>query len=157
MGLQQNFQNEPVSSLPLREPVTAIPGERLRDAIARMREQKLGCAVVVDDDHKPLGLFIESTLTQLLVQNGSRVVDDPIDTHMIQPCPWVELTDPIVYVLEAMQLKNLRFLCVVDADGRLAGVTGQKGLIEFVADHFPGQVMVQRVGGNPYPVEREGA
>ena len=40
---------------------------------------------------------------------------------------------------------------------RIAGLTGQKGLIEFVADHFPGQVMVQRIGGQPYPSDREGA
>ena len=102
-------------------------------------------------------MFTESTLTQLLVQNGSQAIEEPIEAHMTQPCPWVKLTDPITYVLDAMQLKNLRFLCVVDAEGCLVGLTGQKGLIEFVADHFPGQIMVQRIGGKPYPAEREGA
>ena len=157
MGLQHNIQNEPVSRLALREPVTVTPNETLRNAIGRMREAKLGCAIAVDKDHKPIGIFTESKLTQLLAQRGSQVVDDKIEPHLTQPCPWVHLADPIVYVLEAMQLKNTRFMCVVDAEGRLVGLTGQKGLIEFVADHFPGQVMVQRVGGNPYPAEREGA
>lgn len=157
MGLQQNFQTEPVSRLSLRDPITVSPNQTLRDAIEKMREMKLGCAIAVDDEHKPLGIFTESKLTQLLAEFGSHVVDETIGAHMTQPCPWVELTDPIVYVLDAMQLKNLRFMCVVDAEKRLVGLTGQKGLIEFVADHFPGQVMVQRVGGNPYPAEREGA
>jgi CBS domain-containing protein len=157
MGLQQNIQSEPVSRLTLRKPVTISPNETLRDAIIRMREQKLGCAIVVDEESKPIGIFTESKLTQLLAQDGLQVANDSIETHMTQPCPWVTTTDPIIYVLEAMQLKNMRFICVVDDEHRLVGLTGQKGLIEFVADHFQGQVMVQRIGGNPYPAEREGA
>lgn len=157
MGLQQNFQNEPVSRLSLREPVIAIPTEPIREAIVRMRDKRLGCAIVVDDQDKPIGIFTESLLTQLLDQQGPQVIDNRIEDHMTRPCPWVNLTDPIAYVLDAMQLKNVRFLCVVDEAGRVAGLTGQKGLIEFVADHFPGQVMVQRIGGEPYPSKREGA
>lgn len=157
MGLQQNFQNEPVSRLSLRDPVTATPDETLRQAVERMRDRKLGCTLVVDGDNKPVGIFTESTLTQLLDQRGPQLLDDRIEEHMTEPCPRVALTDPVGYVLEAMQLKNLRFLCVVDDEGRVVGLTGQKGLIEFVADHFPGQVMVQRIGGQPYLAEREGA
>ena len=56
-----------------------------------------------------------------------------------------------------MQLKNLRFLCVVDENGQVAGLTGQRGLMEYVAEHFPGEVMVQRIGQPPYLSDREGA
>jgi CBS domain-containing protein len=122
-----------------------------------MREQRLGCVIVVDDDNKPLGIFTEGTLTQLLHVHGSHVIDDVVENRMVRPCPQVKLTDPVDFVVEAMQLKNVRFLCVVDEQGRVAGLTGQKGLIEFVADHFPRQIMVQRIGGRPYPIEREGA
>jgi CBS domain-containing protein len=157
MGLQQNFHDESVSRLSLREPVTVLPDATLRDAIGRMRDKKLGCAIIVDGDDKPTGIFTESTLTRLLGEQGAQVIDDPIVKHMACPCPWVKMTDPIVFVVEAMQLKNVRFICVVDEAGRVAGLTGQKGLIEFVAEHFPDQVMVQRIGGTPYPSKREGA
>ena len=75
---------------------------------------------------------------------------------MAKQWPWVQTSDPIVDVLEAMLTKNVRFLCVVDEEGRVVGLTGQKGLMEYVAEHFPGQVMVQRVGCAPY-LNREGA
>ena len=84
-------------------------------------------------------------------------MDQPIEQFMAPRCPWVQKGDPISDVLEAMQLKNIRFLCVVDDDGRVAGLTGQRGLMEYVAEHFPGQVMVQRVGQPPYLSDREGA
>jgi predicted transcriptional regulator len=156
MGLQRNMRNEPVSRLALREPATVECGATLRDAILRMRERKLGCAVVVDEDRKPVGMFTESMLTQLMAR-GTFDPDRPIEQEMAAKWPWVHMADAIADVLSAMEFGNIRFLCVVDEEGRLAGVTGQKGLMEYVAEHFPGQVMVQRIGGKPYPQEREGA
>ena len=50
MGLLENMRNEPVSQLSLREPATAPPDATIRQAIERMREKKLGCVIVVDDD-----------------------------------------------------------------------------------------------------------
>ncbi len=156
MGLYENLQSEPVSELTLREAAVTGPGTTIRDTILRMREKKVGCAIVVDDDNKPQGMFTERMLVQLLNHHPG-CLDEPIENHTADQWPWVRLSDPIVTVLDAMQLNNVRFLCVVDDEGRLTGLTGQKGLMEYVAEHFPGQVMVQRIGGKPYPQNREGA
>lgn len=147
--------NEPVTQLALREPVLCRPGESVRVAVARMREKKLGCVIVIDENQKPLGMFTESMLTQMLA-SGATTLDEPVESHMAVKWPWVKQTDPIANVLEAMMTKNVRFICVVDDEGRVTGLTGQKGLMEYVAEHFPQQVMVQRVGSPP-PAEREGA
>ena len=45
---------------------------------------------------------------------------------------------------------------VNDADV-VVGLTGQKGLMEYIADLFPQEVHVQRVGTKPFPATREGA
>ena len=155
MGLQQDMQSEQVRRLSLRVPVTATPGTPLREAIAAMRNSKLGCAIVIDDDHKPLGIFTESLLTQLLVSEPE-ALHGPIENYMAQPCPWVRESDPIEEVVEAMENKNARFLCVLNDEGRLIGLTGQKGIMEYIADHFPG-ILAQRIGGKAAPASREGA
>lgn len=156
MGLLENMKREHVEKLALRKPVTVPPETPIREVIQRMRDAHLGCAIVLDDDRKPEGMFTESMLTQLLVHDRD-ALDDAVSTQMATQWPWVKLSDPIAHVLEAMQIKNVRFICVVDDKGRLAGLTGQKGLMEYVADHFPEQVMVQRIGNTPYLQEREGA
>jgi len=156
MGLRENIRNEPVSALALREAVTVGPDATIREAIERMRKKKLGCVIVVDPSRKPAGMLTESMLTQLLAKNH-KAVEDRVADHMAERWPQVKLTDPIEDVLDAMHLKNIRLLCVVDEQGRLAGLTGQKGLMEYVADHFPGIVMVQRIGGAPFSDKREGA
>jgi CBS domain-containing protein len=157
MGLWQNFHDEPVSRLAIREAVTLPPTETLREAIAKMREKKIGCTIIVDEQSKPIGMFTESRLTELLSRHGTSVLDNELRKHMTTDWPTVSLTDPVYRVVEAMQCDNIRFLRVVDENGVVAGLTGQKGLIEFVADHFPGQIMVQRIGGEAFPSEREGA
>lgn len=156
MGLQENFRTEQVNQLEIRQPAIVSPGTSVRDTAAAMRDQDIGCAILVDEDRKPTGIFTESMLTQML-SHGASALDEPIENHMADRCPWVQLNDPIADVLEAMQLKNVRFLCVVDEDGRVAGLTGQRGIMEYVAEHFPGEVMVQRIGQPPYLSDREGA
>jgi CBS domain containing-hemolysin-like protein len=156
MGLYENMRCEPVSRLALREPVVVGPKAKVRDAVQYMRQRKLGCAIVVDEHSRPVGLFAESKLTQLLSERPS-AVDDPILQHLDTQWPTVSLSDPISCVLAALEFANIRFLIVVDDKGQLAGLTGQKGLMEYVAEHFPRQVVVQRIGGKPYPVDREGA
>ena len=156
MGLQDNMRNEPVRRLHLRAPVLAAPGETVRQAIVRMRDRQLGCVYVVDERGQPLGAFTESVLNQLLVADPD-AIEDPLHKHMASDFSRVRLDDPIVLVLRAMQLDNARFVCVLDEQGRVTGLAGQKSLMEYIADHFPGQVMVQRVGCAPFIRHREGA
>ncbi len=156
MGLKENFRTDSIQQLNLREPVCVSPECSLHETVDSMRKQNLGCAVVVDQQHQPIGIFTESMLTELL-SHGSPSMGKPVKDFMAERYPWVRTTDPISELLEAMQLKNVRILCVVDEQDRLVGLTGQRGLMEFVADHFPGQVMVQRVGLQPYSADREGA
>ena len=155
MPLLENMQKETVSRLALREPVTTTADESIESAIRKMRDRGLWCAIVIDDDRRPLGMFTEAMLTQLLSQD-QLAIDEPVGDHLSSQWPWVKLTDPIADVLAALELKNVRFLCVVDEDGRLVGLTGQKGLMEYVAEHFP-EVTAQRIGGSPFPHHREGA
>lgn len=156
MGLYENMLSEPVDKLALREVLVISPDTSLRQAVELMREKRLGCVMICDDDRKPLGMFTEGMLKQLIVADPG-VIESKVSEHMAERFCWVKHTDPIVMVLDAMQAKNVRFVCVVDDEGRVSALTGQKGLMEYVADHFPGEVMVQRIGGTPYTHEREGA
>jgi predicted transcriptional regulator len=156
MGLYENLHTETVSHLALRVPVIVHQDATIRDAILAMRARNLGCVIVVNEKHVPLGLFPESELTTLLSKNP-KVVEEPLVNYLGPAWPTVKQSDVIAMVLDALESKNVRFLIVVDEQGKLVGLTGQKGLMEYVAEHFPGQVIVQRIGGSPYPADREGA
>jgi CBS domain-containing protein len=156
MGLYENMMNDPVSELALRQPILVRPTDTIQTAVEKMRQQRLGCVIVVDAEEKPLGIFTESMLTRLVARQQF-VPEDPIEQHMEINLPWVGLADAVVNVVDALQTRNIRFLSVLDNEGRVTALTGQKGLMEYVADHYPGQIMVQRVGVPPYSQTREGA
>ena len=157
MALQANIQSEKVGRLPLREGIIVPADTTVRSAIDNMRQRQLGCAIVVDAANKPLGVFSERTVIDLLLHQPDQLDRLTVGQHLDETWFRVQDTDPIVTVLDLVQNQGARFVCVTDAQGQVVGLTGQKGLAEYIADHFPRQVMIQRVGGRPGQETREGA
>ena len=157
MGLQNNIQSERVARLPLREGIIVAADATVRSVMDRMRQRQLGCAIVVDPDGRPLGTFSERTVIELLLQQPDQLEQLTVGRALDEAWYQVRNTDPIVAVLDLVQQQGARFVCVIDEQGRAVGLTGQKGLSEYIADHYPQQVMIQRVGGRPGQLAREGA
>ena len=144
MGLQEKLQTEPVSRLNIRTPVAVTPSTSVRQAILKMRDAGLGCAVVVGRDKKPVGVFTEAMLRHLVLR-VPRFAGQAIGEHMAKTFACVRESDPVGIVVDAMDAKNIRFVVVVDERGRLSGLTGQKGLMEYVAEQFHREVVAHRI------------
>jgi predicted transcriptional regulator len=157
MGLKENLTNETVSQLPCREAIRIPPEATVREAVEILQSKQLGCAVVVDEADKPLGVFTERTLIDLLLQQPENLDSLQVRDHLEAEWFCVQTTDPIARVLDLVQNRGARFVVELDDAGKVKGLTGQKGLSEYIADHFPEQVMVQRIGGQPGMETREGA
>lgn len=157
MGLKESLGREPVSRLHLREAIKASPDLPISKAIEVMRRKRLGCAVIVDDADRPLGVFTERDIIRILVEDPSQVDVGAIGDHMSDKCAIVREDDPSVAVIAAMQVSDIRFVVVTDAQGRVKALTGQRGVMEFVAEHYPSRVMNQTAGERSYSDNREGA
>ena len=157
MGLRQDILSDPVSVLELRDLVAVKPDTTVRRAIELMRQHRLGCVVIVDDHNRPLGKFTERLLIKLLVADGPDALDQRVSEHMASAWTLVERSDPIAKVIQCMEADKLRFVVVVDEHGHPVGITGQKGVMEYVAEHFPRQVKVQETEAKLYMDQREGA
>ena len=158
MSLGKDLREKTISDLALRKAVRVPPDLSVREAVARMQAEKLGCVIVVDADDRPTGMFTENILVRLLIEQDdplSQVVGD----HTSPVWKTARLDDPVVSMLEAMQSEGVRFFCVVDDQGRATGLTGQRGLLEFICEHVPRQVHmpVRRIGRKPFQTRREGA
>jgi CBS domain-containing protein len=157
MRLKQNIHTELVADLPLREAILIQTDTPISVAIERMREKQLGCAIVVDADGRLLGTFTERIVIDLVLQQPENLTSLIVGDHMDRENVVVKKSDTILAVYESILKQATRFVCVVDDEGTVVGLTGQKGLSEYVAEHYPQQVMVQRVGGRPGMKKREGA
>ncbi len=156
MGLRNDITNAPVSDLPLREVMSVPPTATCRQAVATMRDKRLGYVLILDDAGRISGMFTERHLIKLLLADPKQL-DDPIDKHMSRSDKSVRQDAPIATVIEKLQSLEWRFVCVVDEQGKAVGVTGQRGAMEYLADHFPRQVKVQKMKSKLFMDQREGA
>ncbi len=157
MGLREDILNETVSQFPMRDAVTVPPETTVAQAVRMMRDSRLGCVFVVDDRGRPTGKFTERQVLKLVCDCVS--LEETVGRHMI-PIPesgCVRLTDPVVKVFEGMWQTRQRFLCVVDSEGKVVGLAGQKGLMEYVTEHFPRRIKVQMMTSKLHMNTREGA
>jgi CBS-domain-containing membrane protein len=104
-----------------------------------------------------MGMFSESGLIDLLLIKPTSFDGELVKEHLDKHWASIQSSAPISELLSAMETHKLRFVCVTDKEGKAIGLTGQKGLMEYIAEHFPNQAMVQRLGGTPAMSKREGA
>jgi predicted transcriptional regulator len=156
MGLRDSIYKDTVADLAIRDLIKVKPSASVRQVVAKMKKKRLGCAILVDDTGRPVGKFTERRLTRLLLEDP-RNLDEPVEKFSYSKVDTVGRKDPIARIVQVMQERKLRYLCVVDEQGKAVGLTGQKGLVEYIADHFPRQVKVQRLRPVLYMEEPEGA
>lgn len=155
MGLRENILKHSVSELDLREAVTVARDVSVREAVKLMKQHRLGCVVIVDQEDKAIGKFTERCLMRLLVDRPA-ALDEPVGQCLSADCGAVTMTDPIAKVIEIMQANKSRFVFVLDDQGKPVALTGQKGVMAYLADHFPRQVKVQLMKSKLYMDQREG-
>jgi CBS domain-containing protein len=156
MKLRQALEEEPVRSLTLRDAILIEPYTVVRAAIALMRTRGLGCAIIVKQGQVPTGIFTERSVLEVLAHDAC-LDDQPVCEFTDPAFVCVSQDDPISAVWDAVQNKGARFVCVTDKDGKVVGLSGQRGLAEYIADCFAKQITVQRLGETPWMSEREGA
>lgn len=156
MSFREELERDLVRSLPISSAIAVHTGTVVRAAVALMRTHSMGCAVIVDHACVPIGIFTERSVVGLLFQNASldsRSVHEFADPKFFK----VKESAPISQVWNAMRIDGVRFACVTDDSGKLIGITGQRGVSEYVADCFAPLVTAQRYGSTPWMLEREGA
>ncbi len=128
----ESLKRTPVRALPLREAIAITANTIIRNAVAQMRFKQLGCAVIVEAlGDQPIGMFTERSVIDVLTSDATlddRPVGELVDRNYLRLAD----SEPISSVWDAIQCKGLRFICVTDEDGNLIGLTGQRGMAEYV-------------------------
>lgn len=156
MGLAENIHRDPLTALPLRPYAVVRSAETVRLAVMRMRCQRVGAVIVTGPDGRPEGMFNEKLLIRLLAQTPG-VMEEPVERVMTRQIVTLERSRPIADLLEVMRRRQQRWVVVVDEAGRPVALTGLRGVIEYVADHFPRHVLAQPIESKLALRQREGA
>ena len=145
--LDQRMIREPIRLLNPRTPLALAPSATCRDAIRVMREHRIGCVLVVEDEHL-LGIFTERDILLKLEQAD---VDRPVRELMTADPEVLPVDAPIVYALNKMSVGGFRHVPLVDEAQRPVGIVSVKDIIDYIVDFFPNDVLTVA----PDPVQGE--
>ena len=151
----QRTLEQPISRLSPRAPLCVDENATLEDAVIAMREARVGCMLVVDDDGYLLGIFTER---DLLLRLESADLSRNIRPYMTPDPETLRPSDPIAYALNLMSVGGFRHVPVVDRHGRPVFVVSVRDIVEFLVERFPREVgNLPPSFGSDVPRDREGA
>ena len=135
--LDQRMIREPIRYLEPRRPLSLQPSASVRDAIGMMREHRIGCVLVVEDE-RLAGIITER---DLLLKLDETDLTRPVSELMTADPEVLTLDDPIVYALNKMSVGGFRHVPLVDAAGHPVGVVSVKDVVDYIVDFFPNDIL----------------
>ena len=153
MELSRNLKIDSVARLWPPAPHAVEADRPVRDAVACLREHRIGC-VLVTRNGKLVGLFTERDLLVRVLAAGLPL-GVPLAECMTADPVTVEPKDSVRTALLRMQAGGYRHLPVV-ANGRPVGMLSAKRIVRYLAEHFPATAYNQPPDASP-PAAAEGA
>jgi CBS domain-containing protein len=155
MELARNLKIDSVSRLHPTPPRVVAPEQTVADALAVMRQHRVGCVLVCRGDQL-LGLFTERDLMRRVLA-ASRPLTAPVAECMTRDPVVVLPKDPIGLAIRRMEEGGYRHLPVIDETGRPVGVLSVKRIVHYLVEHFPATVYNQPPDPNAFPTSPDGA
>lgn len=139
MPVKTVLTQERIRSLRLSEPARVSPDTSLADSIRAMRRSSIGCAVVCAG-RTVVGILTERDVLNTIV--GADVdLRLPVREFMTAKPGTLGPDDTLAEAIRLMTEKGYRHVPLVDAEGQDAGIVCAKDLVEYIAEHFPAEVV----------------
>lgn len=156
MELARNLKIDSVSRLNPTPPWRIRPEQSVAEAVALMRQQRVGCILICRDDDQLLGVFTERDLLRRVLAEGLPL-SVPVALCMTRDPVVVHPKDSLAVAVRRMEEGGYRHLPVVDSAGRPLGVLSVKRIVHYLAEHFPSTIYNQPPDPNVIPLAAEGA
>jgi CBS domain-containing protein len=155
MRLARNLKVESVTRLQPGAPLCLQAGQAVAEAVGRMRQAGVGCALVMSGD-RLCGIFTERDLMRRVLARGLPLTERL--AACMTPDPVVVYpTESVGAAVRRMEEGGYRHLPVVDPSGRPLGVLSVKRIVHYLAEHFPATVYNLPPDPGAFPSEAEGA
>ncbi|MEM6798650.1 MAG: CBS domain-containing protein [Planctomycetota bacterium] len=136
MSVEADLMRDTVSQIPTHPPVTFSPSATVREVLAAMIDQRIGCVLVAPDDrpNQLAGIFSERDALMRLNVEAPRWLGERIDRFMT-PNPATIPTDAkIAFALHKMNHGGYRHLPLMEGD-RPVSVISVRDLLRYLTEH----------------------
>ena len=155
MDLARNLKIDSVSRLNPTPPHSVEPTASVAMVAALMREKKVGCVLVCQNE-RIVGIFTERDLMRKVLAPG-KPLTLPIANVMTSNPVQVHRKEPIGAVIRRMEEGGYRHLPVVDDAGRPVGILSVKRIVHYLVEHYSPTICNQPPDPAVVPDVAEGA
>ena len=104
-----------------RHVVSVLSNTPVTEAIGLLEKNRIGAVVVVNEEHRVLGILSERDIVRILATRGLSALSEPVSQHMTHPVSTCSEHHSIDWVMNEMTNHRFRHIPITD-DGRLAGI-----------------------------------
>ncbi len=141
-----------------RQPTTAGPEDPVQEVARRMVADGVGCAVVVDEKRRPVGMVTDRDVALRVLRERRDPAATPIVELMQGPVVTITRNAPVALASRFMAQHGLRRIPVVESrGGELVGVVTADDIVELLASELAGIGAVVRAQLSGDAREGEGA
>lgn len=139
--LKKALRSETIQHLRLRPALAVTKELTLKNVFAKMREDKKGYVVVLEDETKRTvaGIFTERDAMTRVIEQGLSP-STPVEMVMTPNPTTLKNSDSVADAIRLMNQGRYRHLPLVNEQGELTGVLSVRDLISYLAEHYPSEV-----------------
>lgn len=139
MTIEQALRDERLGNLPLSSPACVKLGTSLQETLRLMRQERAGCVLVCDGE-KLVGIFTERDVLDKLIGRGISE-SEPVDSFMTREPACLRPSDSLGEAVRLMTEGGYRHIPLLDERGHRAGLIAARDIVNYVAEHFPAEVV----------------
>jgi CBS domain-containing protein len=155
MELKKNFKVESVSRLNPPAPLRLAPTRTIADAVAAMRQARVGYVLVCEGDQLR-GIFTERDLMRRVLAEGRSLAISLAECMTAEPVV-VSETESIGSAIRRMEEGGYRHLPVVNGNDHVVGMLSVKRIVHYLVEHYPKTVYTQPPELDVVQKDRDGA
>ena len=101
--------------------ISVLSGTPVSEAVGLLEKNRIGAVVVVDQQHRVLGILSERDVVRILAVHGAGALANPVSQHMTQPVSTCTEHHSIDWVMNEMTNHRFRHIPITEGE-RLAGI-----------------------------------
>ena len=131
-----HHMTDPISVLDPLLPECLSADDSIEEAISRMREKRVGCVLVTDEEGKLIGVFTERDLLYRVAGQIQDLSGTSVGSVMTSEPTALRRSTPIAHALHLMSIHGFRHIPLVNRQGHPTGLTSFRRVVEFIGANF---------------------
>ena len=101
--------------------VTVAPDTDVKDTLLKMTKARSGSAVIIDDNHKLLGIFTDGDFRRH-IEDDLHILNERVDKIMTENPTSVQADDMAIEILKILEKRHIDDIIVLDDDNKVVGM-----------------------------------